>query len=169
MTEGEIINRVDQSGIVTLDLSELIGDISFETIDLHQQLFQGLVLREKDFRTFVKDTDWEQYRDKNILLTCSSDAIIQDWAYMLVVAQLSDIVNEVVVGEVNDMERFLIKRILSKIQFSEYTDVRVVLKGCADEKIPGWVYAFMTAELKKYVKSLMYGEPCSSVPVYKKK
>ena len=88
---------------------------------------------------------------------------------MLVVAQLSDIVNEVVVGEVNDMERFLIKRILSKIQFSEYTDVRVVLKGCADEKIPGWVYAFMTAELKKYVKSLMYGEPCSSVPVYKKK
>ncbi len=169
MKEREIVNRVDHSGIVTLDLSELIGEVSFETSDLHQQLFQGLVLREKDFRTYVKDTDWRQYLDKDVLLTCSSDAIIQDWAYMLVGAQLSGVVNEVVVGEENDMERILIRRTLSKIPFSDYADVRVVLKGCADEKIPGWEYAFMTIELKKHVKSLMYGEPCSSVPVYKKK
>lgn len=167
--EGEIINRVDQSGILTLDLSELIGEVSFDTIDIIEQLFQGLVLREKDFRTFIKNTDWEKYKDKDVLVTCSSGAIIQDWAYMLIVSQLSGVANDIIVGAEVDIRRLIITKRLEKLDFNSFSDMRVVLKGCAEEKIPGWVYAFMTTKLRPVVKSLMYGEPCSSVPVYKKR
>jgi len=164
-----IINKVVNSGLVSFDLEEYhpIGERII--YDLKENLFQGIILKEKDFRSFLKDHDWEQYRDKNIAITCSVDAIVPTWAYMLLSVKLEGIANNVVFGDLEQLEIHLYTKVLDKLDFSAFTDEKVVIKGCSKINIPTTVYVDLTNRLKPFAKSLMFGEPCSTVPLYKKK
>ena len=167
---SEIINKVAQSGLITLDLEELLDKNNRRLgIDLADQLFQGLVLREKDFRAFVKEHDWSQYDSAYVHVHCSADAIIPNWAYMLVVSKLSDIASLVVLGGVEELEKEVLRQKMDQINFSEYQDAKMVIKGCSDLKTPEYAFFEISKRLLPYVSSLMYGEPCSTVPVFKKK
>jgi hypothetical protein len=163
-----IINRVANSGLITLNLEEYYHKGDRVTWDMADWLFQGLILKEKDFRMGLKDVDWNAYKDKNVALICSADAIIPTWAYMLVVRYLSPICNKVVVGTTETLEYALFQEALSAIKLEEYRDARVVIKGCGELPVPDSAYGELTARLMPVVTSLMYGEPCSTVPVYKK-
>jgi hypothetical protein len=128
-----------------------------------------LILKEKDFRTALQNHDWNQYQDKNVALTCTADAIIPMWAYMLVASYLQPFANEIIFGNKEAAISMLISKNLSKIRGEAFTDKRVVVKGCGDVQIPESAYVEITNKLRPFVKSIMYGEPCSTVPIYKKK
>lgn len=164
----EIINRVAASPLVTIDLEDYYHKGERVVYDLAQNLFQGMVLREKDLREFVKDHDWSQYQGKNVALTCSEEAIVPTWAYMLIVTKLEGIANTVVLGSLDTLEFALYKEALEKINPEDFTDKPVVIKGCGKLPVPDAAYVELTRLLKPYVKSIMYGEPCSTVPLYKK-
>ena len=165
----EIVNRVAESGIKTIDLERLKpGGIRSE-IDLKDLLFQELVLRENDFRQYIKDTDWSGYQDHFVNVTCSADAIIPNWAYMLIASKLSGVAKKVVFGDKKDLEKQLLLHVINTMDLSIYNDERVIIKGCSDEAIAEEAYLNLTLKLTPLVKSLMFGEPCSAVPVYKKK
>lgn len=165
----EIVNRVAESSIITLDLEQFYPKGEIAVFDLKDHLFMGLILKEKDFRTALQNLDWEQFRDKNVAVTCSADAIIPVWAYMLVASYLQPVAKEIIFGDEATLIQTIISRNLSRIDPSEYTDKRVVIKGCGEIKIPDAAYMEVTAKLRPVVKSIMYGEPCSTVPIYKKK
>jgi hypothetical protein len=129
----------------------------------------GMILKEKDFREALKNKDWETYRDKNIAVTCSADAIIPAWAYMLVASYLQPLAKEIVMGNEQELERQLFLKNIEAINTGEFIDKRVVIKGCGDTPIGDYVYMEITKKLLPVVKSIMYGEPCSTVPVFKKK
>ncbi len=163
-----IVNKVAESGILTLNLEELIPS-DIVVFDLKPFLFMELILKEKEFREALKNHDWEAYKDKAVALTCSADAIIPVWAYMLVASSLTEVAAQVLLAdEAHAQEAFLLQAI-EQIDPSHYMDKRVVIKGCGDIPIPTAAYVAITHRLKSVVKSLMYGEPCSTVPVYKKK
>ena len=128
-----------------------------------------LILKEKDFRAALTTLDWEQYRDKNVALTCSADAIIPVWAYMLVATNLQPVAKAVVFGDEKTLLNTLFIKNLAAINGEDYTDKRVVVKGCGDQPIPEAAYVEITNKLRPYVKSIMYGEPCSTVPIFKRK
>ncbi len=163
------VNKVAASGILTLDLETYLpaGDVA--TFDLKDHLFMGLILKEKDFREALKSTDWSQYQNKNVAITCSADAIIPVWAYMLVAAQLEPVAKDVYAGTASEMQKHLFLKSLAGIDIAEFVDGRVVVKGCGDVAIDAFAYAEITRRLRPVAKSIMYGEPCSTVPVYKKK
>jgi hypothetical protein len=165
----QIVNKVAESGIITLDLEQFYPKGEVGVFDMKDHLFMGLILKEKDFRTALQNLDWEQYRDKNVAVTCSADAIIPVWAYMLVASYLQPVAKEIVFGDENTLIQTIISRKLSTIDSSEYTDKRVVVKGCGEIKIPDAIYMEVTAKLRPVAKSIMYGEPCSTVPIYKKR
>lgn len=164
----EIVNKVAQSGLITIDLGELYPSGQRVVLDIKDQLFQGLILREKDFREYIKSNDWSVYRDQYVALTCSADAIIPDWAWMLVAVALEPFARKVVFGDLEKLETVLFDEVLTGIDPAIYSDARVVVKGCGDKPIPKTAYIEITRKLKPYVKSIMYGEPCSTVPIYKK-
>ena len=164
----EIINRVTASPLVTIDLEDYFHQGERLVYDLAQHLFQGLILREKDLRDFVKEHDWSQYQGKNIALTCSEDAIVPTWAYMLIATKLEGIANLVILGSVDTLEYALYNQALQRINPMDYSDKPVVIKGCGKLPVPDSAYVELTRLLKPYVKSIMYGEPCSTVPLYKK-
>lgn len=164
----EIINRVADSGIKTINLESLFPSGSRLEIDIKDLLFQGLVLRENDFRQFIKDTDWESYKDSFVNVTCSADAIVPNWAYMLIASSLSGVAKKVVFGNENELESKLLLEVIESINLDEYRDERVIIKGCSDKAISEEAYLNLTLKLTPVVKSLMFGEPCSAVPVYKK-
>lgn len=166
---GEIINKVNQSGLITLDLEEFYHQGERVLYDLKDNLFQGLILKERDFRQFIKEHDWSVYEGKNVALHCSTDAVIQTWAYMLLVTALEPFANKVVVGDLSQLENTLFQQAIATIDPTEYDDKRVVIKGCSNFPVPAFAYVEITSLLKPHVKSIMYGEPCSTVPVYKKK
>lgn len=166
---GEIENKVAKSGLITLDLEELKPEWSIIGLDLADTLWEGLVLKEKDFRDFVANHDWESYKDRFVFIHCSSEAIIPTWAYMLIASQLNGIASYAIVGEKAELEKMLWLEWVRNLDISAYTDQRVILKGCSDEAIPESVYLALSQRLTGEVKSLMFGEPCSTVPVYKKK
>jgi len=166
--EEEIINRVAASPLVTIDLENYYHQGERVIYDLAQNLFQGVVLREKDLREFVKEHDWSQYEGKNVALICSEDAIVPTWAYMLITTKLEGVANMVVLGNTDILEFALYREALSKISPEDYTDKPVVIKGCGKLPVPESAYVELTRLLKPYVKSIMYGEPCSTVPLYKK-
>jgi len=166
---SEIINRVADSGIQTIDLESLIPIGNRSEIDLKDLLFQELVLREGDFRKYIQGSDWELYRDHYVNVTCSADAIIPNWAYMLIASKLSGIAKKVIFGSKQSLETQLLLDLINKIDESVYADERVIIKGCSDEAISEEVYLNLTLKLTPVVKSLMFGEACSAVPVYKKK
>ena len=165
----EIVNKVAQSGIHTIDLEELIPDLPLAVIDIAEQLFQGLILREKDFREFAKNHDWTQYAGKRIAVFCSADAVVPTWAYMLVAKELAPYSSEVYFTEPTAMPALIAERALAQFDATELADMRVVIKGCGHREISNHAYVRLSAALIPHVKSLMFGEPCSTVPVYKKR
>ena len=166
--ENEIVNKVAQSGLVTIDLEEYYPAGERMLFDIKDLLFQGMILKEKDFREFIKNEDWSKYSGKYIALTCSADAIVPTWAYMLLAAQLEPVTKRVVFGNLETLETVLYSEILSKVNPDDYKDARVVIKGCGDLPVPKAAYVQITTLLRPVVKSIMYGEPCSTVPLYKK-
>ena len=167
-TQDKLINRVTESGLITFDLEEFYPKEEKKSFDLRDYLFMGLILKEKDFREALKNLDWEQYRDKNVALTCSADAIIPVWAYMLVASNLQPVAKEIVMGDEKELQRQLFLKNISRINVNDFADKRVVIKGCGDIPIGDFVYMELTKILRPVAKSIMYGEPCSTVPVYKK-
>lgn len=165
----QIINRVAQSGLISFDLEDFYHEGERIVYDLKDNLFMGMILKEKDFREFLKTHDWSQYQDKNVAITCTEDAIIPTWAYMLLTLYLSPFANCVIVGTLEELEVAIYEKALSKLDFSEYADMRIVVKGCSKIEVPTAVYVSLTQQLLPFVKSLMFGEPCSTVPLFKKK
>lgn len=167
---SEIVNKVAQSGIVTLDLSAYIPqEEDVMEFDMKPYLFREMILREKDFRASMKELDWSVYQNKYVAIFCSADAIIPMWAYMLVTSYLQEVSAYSYFGTVSELIKNRLTENINKIDVSEYDDKRVVLKGCGDKSIPEMAYIAATEKLKPVVKSLMYGEPCSTVPIYKKR
>lgn len=164
-----IINKVAESGLITLDLEKWYPKGENMVFDLKNHLFMGLILKEKDFREALKTLDWEQYRDKNVAVTCTQEAIIPVWAWMLVVSYLQPVAKEVVLGDEKELHKALFLKNLATIDANEYLDKRVVIKGCGETPIGDFAYLEITKLLRPVAKSIMYGEPCSTVPVYKKR
>lgn len=167
--EDVIINRVAESALTTIDLEEYYPKGETAVFDLKDHLFMGLILKEKDFRAALQTHDWEKYRDKIAAVTCSADAIVPVWAYMLVAANLQPVAEEVVYGEEKAVLNTLLLKNIATIKGEDYTDKRVVIKGCGDVPISEAAYVEVTNRLRPYVKSIMYGEPCSTVPIFKRK
>lgn len=165
--ENEIINKVSQSGLVTIDLETFYPEGERVLFDIKDLLFQGLVLREKDFREFIKNEDWNKYKNKYVALICSADAIVPTWAYMLLATQIEPVAKKVVFGNLETLETILYNEILSKIKMENYKDARVVIKGCGNLPVPKAAFVEITRLLRPVAKSIMYGEPCSTVPLYK--
>lgn len=165
----EIVNKVAASGLITIDLEEFYPAGPRSTIDLKDQLWQGLALREKDFRAFIKEHDWAVYKDHYVAVYCSADAIVPTWAYMLVATALEPYAKKLVFGDQEALETNLFQDLLASLNMEEYQDQRVVIKGCGDLPVPTSAYVDLTRKLRPYVRSLMYGEPCSTVPLYKRR
>lgn len=165
----DIVNRVANSALKTIDLDDFYATGERVSFDMAGLLFQGLILREKDFREFVAAHDWAQYQNKNVAVYCSADAIIPSWAVMVLITKLQPIANQVVFGTIEELEQKLFTEALAKIDLSIYKDAKVVIKGCGKHPVPAYAFAELTRLLTPYVSSLMYGEPCSTVPVYKKR
>ncbi|SRR5258705_10213097 len=164
-----IINKVAESGLITIDPVNYYPKEDIGVFDLKDFLFMGLILKEKDFREALKSFDWEQYRNKNVAVTCSADAIIPVWAWMLVGTYLHPVAKEFIMGDDKELHKKIFLKNLSGISIEEFADKRIVIKGCGDTPIGDFVYLELTKLLQPVVKSIMYGEPCSTVPVYKKK
>jgi hypothetical protein len=167
--QENIVNRVAQSGLISLDPAELFPPGDRVVYDIKENLFHGLMLREKDFREFIKDHDWSQYHGKHVAITCSTDAIVPTWAYMLLGNKMAPYAATIVFGSLDQLETVLFDRALAKFDFEKYRDQRVVIKGCGDIPVPVSAYVDLTAKLTSVAKSIMYGEPCSTVPIFKRK
>jgi hypothetical protein len=164
----EIINRVANSVLKTIDLEDFYPQGKRVVFDIKDWLFEGLILREKDFREQVKNHDWSQYQDSYVALMCSTDAIIPSWAYLLLTTQLNPFVKIVVVGNLGLLETVIFQDIINKMDVSEYEGKPVIIKGCANKPIPQSAYLFLIKKLQPVVKSIMFGEACSTVPLFKK-
>lgn len=164
-----IVNKIAESGIITLDPADFLNRDSIVVFDLKDYLFMGMILKEKDFREKLKTMDWEPYRDQIVTLTCSADAIIPVWAYMLVTTHLQGKAREILMGDEKSARRQLLQHTLWQWDITPYQDKRVVIKGCGEDEIEEFVYTEMTRKLLPVAKSVMYGEPCSTVPVYKRR
>jgi len=162
-----LVNKVAESGLVTVNLENYIPQGQIVLFDLKDYLFMGMILKEKDFREALKQIDWELYCDKNVAVTCTADAIIPVWAYMLVAAYLQPIANDFITGDEKQMHRYLFVKNLQAINSHEFAGKRVVIKGCGDIPVDDFAYAEITKILRPHVRSIMYGEPCSTVPVFK--
>jgi uncharacterized protein DUF2480 len=167
-SENELINRVATSALVTFDLEQYYQSGERISIDIKDQLFQELILREKDFRDYIKNHDWSQYKNKFVAIYCSTDAIVPTWAYMLLSIALEGYASRVIFGSLEELETQLFYDTFSKIEWTIYKDAKVVIKGCSKVNVPVAVYVEATNRLKPLVSSIMYGEPCSTVPLFKK-
>ncbi len=164
----EIINKVQQSGLIQIDLESLRPDGERVYFDIAPQLYMGLALREKDFRTFVQSHDWQQYAGKHVAIGCSADAIIPTWAYMLICTHLSSIASTIHFGTMAELENQLYQTMISNLDIEPYRDGKIVIKGCSKEAVPTDAYVALTNRLRPMVRSIFFGEPCSTVPLYKK-
>ncbi len=167
--ENEITNKVASSGIVTIDLEEYYLAGERVLFDIKPLLFHELILKEKEFRDFLKTNNWRVYQDKFVALTCTNDAIVPTWAFMLLALELEPFAKKVVFGNLNELETILFEEAFQKINQNDYIDKRVVIKGCGKIDVPKNAYIQLTNFLKPVAKSIMYGEPCSTVPLYKKR
>ncbi len=163
-----IVNKVAESGIVTLDLAQYVPAASgIAAFDLKPFLFREMILKEKDYRAALQTHDWQQYDGKHVAIMCSVDAIVPVWAYMLAASYLQPVAASVYYGTPEEMTKALMMQSINEIDTAEYADKRVVIKGCGDTPIPDAAYVMITHHLRPVAKSIMYGEPCSTVPIYK--
>ncbi|HMR57055.1 MAG TPA: DUF2480 family protein [Cyclobacteriaceae bacterium] len=167
--ENEIKNRINSSQLVTFDLEELYTPGERILFDIKNLLFQELILREKDFRDFMKDHEWAKYQNKVVAITCSADAIVPTWAYMLLASALQPHVQMLVFGSLQDLEARLFEEALNKIEWTKFSNAKVVVKGCSKVEVPVSAYVEVTNRLRPVAHSIMYGEACSTVPVFKRK
>jgi hypothetical protein len=163
-----VINKVAESGIITIDLEKYYPQGEKIVFDLKVHLFMGMILKEKDFREALKKTDWTIYKDKNVALTCTADAIIPVWAWMLAATHLQPVAKEIVMGNEKELHKNLFLKNLSAIDLNDFAGKKIVIKGCGETPIDDYVYMEITKLLRPVAQSIMYGEPCSTVPVYKK-
>jgi len=163
----EIINKVANSGLITIDLEEFYPKGERVLFDIKPLLFHELILKEKDFREFIKQHDWSQYKDKLVAITCTADAIIPTWAYMLVSIALEPYAKKIVFGNLETLEAIIFNEALLAIVYEDYKDKRVVIKGCSNLPVSTNAYVELVRGLRPFAKSIMYGEPCSTVPLYK--
>jgi len=164
----ELINRVAESDLQTIALDDMIRDIPLDVFDLKDFLFRGLILKEKDFREALKVYDWSVHKDRVLTVYCSTDAIIPMWAYMLVSAYATPLVRHIYFGNKDQaIEQTLLEKI-KNTEWNQYTGKRVVIKGCSDQEIPASAYLHVANQLQPFAQSIMYGEPCSTVPIFKR-
>ena len=166
--EKTLVNRVAASGLITIKLEEYFPEADIAEFDLKPLLFKELLLREKDFREAVKEHDWDQYQGKTLLVYCSSEAIIPVWAYMLIASYAAPYAADLFQGDRESYYRLAFRRILDGFDPKRYEGERIVIKGCSDKPVPASAFMELTAKLRPYARSIMYGEPCSTVPIYKK-
>jgi len=165
----EIINRVANSKLVTVNLEDYYPKGQRVLFDVKDWLFEGFVLREKDFRNQVSEHNWEQYQNSYVALTCSSDAIIPGWAYMLISIHLEPYAAKVVIGNLEQLETSIYQDVIHNLDVSDFEGKPLIIKGCSKKPVPQNAYIMLANKLKPIAKSIMYGEACSSVPLYKKK
>jgi hypothetical protein len=165
----EIRNKVEESGLIQLDLAKFKPSFKISEIDIADQLWQGLILKEKDFRTWIKEHNWDQYQGKAVCVYCSADAIVPTWAFMLVASQLNEFATYCLVGNREDLEKQLIKNSIAELDLKEFQDGKVIIKGCSDISSPEFAMSELIKRLQPVAKSIMYGEPCSTVPIYKRR
>ncbi len=169
MKDKPLVNRVAKSGIITLNLEEYYPKAEILVFDIKDYLFRGLMLREKDFRAAVAEHDWTQYQDKNLAIGCSTDAIVPVWAYQLATIEAAPYAQHIVCGSEKDFVVAHYYTALQALDLQPYQDQRVVIKGCSDKPVPVSAYMELARLLTPVAKKIMYGEPCSMVPLYKKK
>jgi Protein of unknown function (DUF2480) len=163
-----IVNKVTESGLISIDLENYYPKGETAVFDMKDHLFMGMILKEKNFREGLKNLDYEKYRDKNVAIICSADAIIPVWAYMLVASYLQPVAKEIVMGDEKELHKTVFLKNLSKVNVDEFAAQRIVIKGCGEKPIGDFAYMEITKLLQPIAKSIMYGEPCSTVPIYKK-
>jgi hypothetical protein len=166
--QDQIVNRVTASSLVTFDLEEYFQPGERVLLDIKDQLFQGLILKEKDFRDFIRKQNWEIFKNKFVAIHCSVEAIVPTWAYMLLTIALEPFATQVVFGTLEELEVAVFQESLKKVDWAAYQDVKVVIKGCSKVNVPVATYVEVTNKLRPYASSIMFGEPCSTVPLYKK-
>lgn len=167
-TEKPLVNRVAASGLITLNLEDFFPQGEIATFDLKDYLFMEMILKEKDFRAALKEHDWTQYEGKNLTVFCSADAIIPVWAYMLVTVYATPFAKNIYQGTPDEFYKIKFQEALNEIEAKDYDEKRIVIKGCSDKPVPPSAYVELTRKLQPFAKSIMYGEPCSTVPIYKK-
>jgi hypothetical protein len=164
----EIKNKVAESGLITLSLEDYYPRGPRFSLDISPWLYEGLILREKEFRAYLKEHDWEQYQGAYVAVFCSVDAIVPQWAYMLLASKLQSIAKKVAYGSSEQLEAIVMEEALKEVDLSEYCDKRIILKGCGNLPIPPHAYLYFTTRLQTVTKSIMFGEACSTVPIFKK-
>ncbi len=166
---SEIVNRVAQSALVTFNLEDHYPKGERILLDIKDWLFEGFILREKEFRAAISSHNWAQYKDAYVALTCSTDAIIPGWAYMLIATELQLHAKKMLIGNLEQLETSLYQSIIEKLDLSEYKDKPVIIKGCSNKPVPPNAYLWITSKMQTVAKSVMYGEACSSVPLFKRR
>lgn len=164
-----IVNKVAESALVTIDLEAFLPKEQPLVFDLKEYLFMGLILKEKEFREALRNTDWDVYKNKTVLVTCSADAIVPVWAYMLIASYLQPQTNRLFMENKEQWRKRELLEAIRNTDVNEYAGKRIVIKGCGDEPIPEEAYLEITKKIQPSAKSIMYGEPCSTVPIYKQK
>ncbi len=167
--QDEIVNKVAQSKLITFNLEDYYPQGNRVVLDIKDWLFEGFILKEKEFRAFVDAHDWSQYEGAYVAMQCSTDAIVPGWAYLLLSVKLSGIAKKAIQGSLVDLETSIYQSVIENIDVSEYQDKLIIIKGCSNKPVPANAYLFLAERLKPVAKSIMYGEACSSVPLYKRK
>ena len=167
--EDQIINGVANSKLVVVDLEDYYPKGSRTVFDIKDWLFQELVLREKDFRTYAQEHDWTQYQDHFVALTCTADAIVPAWAFMLLTMHLQPYAKKVIVGDLEQLETLIYQDLIRDLDTEAFLDKPLIIKGCTNKPVPANAYILLSQKLKPIARSIMYGEACSSVPLYKRK
>ncbi len=163
-----LVNRVAESGLITLNLEDFFPAEPVAVFDIKDYLFMGMILKEKDFREACKDHDWAQYEGKHLVIDCSADAIVPVWAFMLVASLATPYAHEIFQGNVENFYKTFYAKKLADFDAEAYTEKRVVIKGCSDKPVPPAAYVMLTQKLQPFAQSIMYGEPCSTVPIFKR-
>lgn len=165
----EIVNRITSSSLITINLEDYYPEGKRVVLDIKDWLHEGIILKEKDFRAFVADHAWEQYTDAYVAMHCSTDAIVPGWAFMLITTRLQPYAKQIVLGDLELLETVLFRSVLAELDVSSFKDKPLIIKGCSNKPVPENAYIWVTQKLQGVAKSIMYGEACSSVPLFKKK
>jgi hypothetical protein len=168
MSDFEIENKVAKSGLVVIEMDEFVSDDEMVLIDIKDQLWEEVALKEKDFRDYVSTHNWSQYQDKAVAVFCSADAIIPNWAFMLLASRLESVASELYFDTPEEAEKRRIEKAISELDVSAYQDSRIIIKGCGKKSVHFSAYGKLTEKLMPVAKTIMFGEPCSTVPIYKK-